>query len=174
MVVIPEEFTADEGDEGMRLRLLLAEAAPRLAAELAQTLPKHDLELVGDASERSRLLPLIDETRPDCVLLDLHVPDLSGLERLAAIREHDLALKAVIYSDIDDPDVVAAALVGGADAYVLTSGCTHDQLALFLLQLTEGTIFEPLDQPLTEDDEPAWREKDEPRRALRATGTGSS
>lgn len=121
-----------------QLRVLLADDHPIFLDGLRLLLPEQGCEVVGEAADGSAVLALITQTRPDAVLLDVQMPRMSGLQCLAAIRERHPGLKVVMLSGIDDPEIVAAALEGGADAYVLKAGCVLDQLAGFLLQLARG------------------------------------
>ena len=64
--------------------------------------------LLGDAASR----------RPDCVLLDLHMPGMSGQEILARIRERDGHAPVVIITAHDTPQTREQCLAAGAAAYL--------------------------------------------------------
>jgi len=57
---------------------------------------------------------------PDAVLLDLYLPDMSGMEVLRRLREQEstLTLPVLLLSVVDDPNVKAQALRLGADDYI--------------------------------------------------------
>lgn len=54
----------------------------------------------------------------DIVILDLNLPDIRGLEVLAAIRAAQPALKVIIFSMYEDPALVSRALEAGAQGFV--------------------------------------------------------
>lgn len=77
---------------------------------------------VGDAVRVLRKSPL-----PDIVLLDLMLPDASGMELLRQMRAKDYFdnLPVVILSAIVDPDQIRTALETGADRYVTKPNLAH-------------------------------------------------
>lgn len=77
-------------------------------------------EVVGVAHTGAEAMTLARELRPDLVLLDVHLPDLSGLEVLAGLRTGDAADPFVLMiTAADDAATVTAALHGGATHYLV-------------------------------------------------------
>ena len=77
------------------------------------------LDVVGEAGngeEAVRLAGLLD---PDVVLMDLALPDMTGVEAARRIRETSPEIKIVILSAYDDQDYIVAAMDVGAAAYLL-------------------------------------------------------
>jgi FixJ family two-component response regulator len=60
-------------------------------------------------------LAAMDDLQPDCVLLDLHMPGMSGFEVLAQLRGR---LPVVVITGHDTPEAEARSLAGGAAAYL--------------------------------------------------------
>ena len=56
--------------------------------------------------------------RPDCVVLDLHMPGMSGLQVLRHLRESQAPLPAVVITAYDEPATRDACLAAGAAAYL--------------------------------------------------------
>ena len=56
--------------------------------------------------------------RPDCVVLDLHMPKLSGFDVQARMAEAGLRVPVIIITGHDSPESQARALSGGASAYL--------------------------------------------------------
>ncbi len=75
--------------------------------------------LVGEAADGREGLALILRARPDLLLLDLNMRDMSGLEVLRAIKQADLDTRVVMVTVSDDADDLVAALRAGADGYLL-------------------------------------------------------
>src|SRR6266542_1263301 len=99
-----------------RLNLLLADdhslvfEAIRLALQ-----DEDDLEIVATAEDGSRVLPLVERTKPDLVVLDLKMPGIDGLTLLEHLRERFPEIRIAILSVID------AALRIGAHAFISKS-----------------------------------------------------
>lgn len=79
-----------------------------------------DATVVGVAHRGDEALELTAQLRPDLVLLDVYLPDLSGLEVLRALRTGAADDPFVlVVTAADDADTVAAALHGGALHYLV-------------------------------------------------------
>jgi len=60
----------------------------------------------------------IDDHEPDCLVLDVHMPDLSGFDVQAALAVGHAAMPVVVITGHDTPDSRARALKLGASAYL--------------------------------------------------------
>lgn len=80
-----------------------------------------DVIVAGEAANGTKALELIRDSPPDVVLLDVKMPDLSGLETLRRIRERWPDLPVVILTMYDDPEFIDEALRSGAAGYLLKS-----------------------------------------------------
>jgi two-component system nitrate/nitrite response regulator NarL len=128
----------------MKTKVLIADDHPLVRSGVRRALEEeHDIEVVGEATNGAKVLPLIGQTGPDLVVLDISMPQLDGLTCLDQIRKRYPDVKVVILSASGDPDRVQAALARGAKAYVLKSVDVRD-LASALRQAMEGTVFQAL------------------------------
>ena len=99
--------------------------------KLARMAPEMQLEVV--TTLRAALEQLASECPPyDVVLADLSLPDGSGLELLAHVRERELQLAVVIITGSGDQDAAVAALKAGADDYLVKRTEHGDSLPLVL------------------------------------------
>jgi DNA-binding NarL/FixJ family response regulator len=105
---------------------------------------QEDIEIVGEADSGEKVLPLVGQTGPDAVLLDVRMPGMDGLAVLERLREKYPAIAVVMLSAIDDPVLVRAALERGASAFVLKHVDPRD-LGSALRQSVTGSIFRPFD-----------------------------
>jgi two-component system chemotaxis response regulator CheY len=76
-------------------------------------------EVVGEANNGQEAVEAFRQCRPDVTTLDLVMPEASGLEALAAIREEDPEAKVLIVSAIAQPEVLEEALRLGASDFIV-------------------------------------------------------
>lgn len=77
------------------------------------------LEVVGEAGDGAQALTLVAELAPDVVVLDVNMPEKSGLDVTMELREEAHPARVLILSMHDDPEYVLQAVRAGADGYVL-------------------------------------------------------
>jgi two-component system response regulator NreC len=78
-----------------------------------------DLEAVGEAGTAREAIFEARSTKPDVVLLDVVMPDQSGLDVLPQLLHERPETKVLVLSMQDDPQYVRAAFAAGASGYVL-------------------------------------------------------
>ncbi len=113
----------DDAALRQRLRSIVAEVAPQAACAEADSLGQARAQL------QARHFGL--------VLLDVGLPDGSGLDLLPWLNEHAPASEAVVVSSPGDDATVLHAIQGGAVGYLLKNG-GDDELALSLASLQRG------------------------------------
>lgn len=96
-----------------------------------------DLELVHVASSGVGALVAVDEHHPDVVLMDLHLPEVSGIEATRQITEQHPGVAVLVLSMLDDDDSVFAALRAGARGY-LVKGAQPDEVLHALRATANG------------------------------------
>lgn len=77
------------------------------------------LEVVGEAGNGEEAVRLAGLLAPNVVLMDLALPDMTGVDAARRIRETSPETKIVVLSAYDDQDYVVAAIDAGATAYLL-------------------------------------------------------
>jgi DNA-binding NarL/FixJ family response regulator len=86
-----------------------------------------DIAVTGSAGSGAEALALVQRERPDVVLLDLELPDRSGLDVILELKAALPEVRIVVFSAYGGEERVAAALSRGADSYVL-KGTPSDEL----------------------------------------------
>ena len=101
-------------------RVLMVEDHPDIA-DLYQLKLQLDGYRVAVASDGAAGLRLARSLTPDLILLDIHVPQLDGLQVLAALREDEATdeVPVVICSEDDNPQLIKEAQRLGAAAYLV-------------------------------------------------------
>jgi response regulator of citrate/malate metabolism len=91
-------------------------------------------EVVGEARTGAEALDAVREQRPDLVLLDIYLPDMTGLEVLRALRAGADPVDVLVVSAARDLDTVREAYRGGAVQYLIkpfTADAMRERLTEF-------------------------------------------
>ncbi len=107
------------------IRVLWADDHYRLLTPV-QTLLERRFELVGTVSDGKAALAAARKLRPDVVVLDISMPELSGIDVARELQADEDRPAIVILSVHRDPAIVSAALDAGALGYVLKPGAGRD------------------------------------------------
>src|SRR6185503_19976656 len=78
-----------------------------------------DIHVVGEAGNGSEALERAKNLKPDILVLDIRMPEMTGLEAAARLSEFAPATKAVILSMHDSEEYVLQAVASGAYGYLL-------------------------------------------------------
>ncbi|WP_335934153.1 response regulator transcription factor [Streptomyces sp. PTD5-9] len=78
-----------------------------------------DIEVVGEAGTAEDALVRIPATRPDVAVLDVRLPDGSGVEVCREIRSQDENVKCLMLTSYADDEALFDAIMAGASGYVL-------------------------------------------------------
>jgi len=104
---------------------------------------EHDLSVCGEAADGQEVLDQVERHRPDCVVLDITMPRLGGLETLERIRRMHPRTRVVLLSVHGDPPLIESAVSLGADAYVLKNASAAELVAAVRAVLAGGNYFSP-------------------------------
>jgi len=77
------------------------------------------IDVVAEAEDGQTALELVDELRPDVLILDLHLPRVTGIEVARRLQAGGSATRILVLSAYDDDDYVFAAMDAGASGYLL-------------------------------------------------------
>ena len=78
-----------------------------------------DMEIVGEAGTAAQARARIAATQPDVALLDVRLPDGSGIDVCRDVRSQSPATGCLILTAYDDDEAIYAAVLAGAAGYVL-------------------------------------------------------
>jgi response regulator of citrate/malate metabolism len=107
--------------------------------------------VVGQAATGATALAEVERLDPDLVLLDVHLPDLSGIEVLRRLRADGNDVGVVMVTAAREADTVRAAAAGGAASY-LVKPFEHDDLATRLETFRQSWLaLRDLDTPEQDD-----------------------
>ncbi len=120
------------------LRVLVVDDHPLfrfgLCAALAQ---RDDIEVVGEAAGGQAAIEAASGTQPDVVVMDLHLPDLGGVEATRAITNANPHVGVLVLTMFDDSESVFNAMRAGARGYLL-KGAEPDELVRAVQAVARG------------------------------------
>src|SRR5476649_2958889 len=102
------------------IRILIADDHELMRAGIRSLLEKvSDVEVVAEAGDGREALRLIEEHRPDVVVMDIMMPELNGLEATARAAGRFPGSRVLILSMNASPEFVLQSLQAGAAGYLL-------------------------------------------------------
>lgn len=123
------------------IRIVLAEDHHLVRQAIHALLERaNDMAIVGEAADGQDALELVQELRPDVLLLDIAMPRLDGLQTAARVRSLNLPTQVVMLSMHQDEATVRQALQSGALGYVL-KGSVYEELLLAIRAVSRGEPY---------------------------------
>jgi two-component system response regulator NreC len=122
----------------MSIRVLVADDFPLMRQAVVAALSSHpDIEVVGEAADGEEALAGAHANRPDVLLLDLYMPNLSGMGVLARIRDELPDIRVLVMTASEKHDSLVQAVGAGAAGYI-TKRSTVQQLCEAVLTVHNG------------------------------------
>ena len=85
-----------------------------------------DVEVIAEADDGAEALRLVEAHQPDVAVLDVRMPEITGVEATRRIKERFPQVGILILTAYDDAPYVFALLQAGADGYVLKTASGND------------------------------------------------
>ena len=109
------------------IRVLLADDHAIVRAGIRQFLEQEgDIKVIAEVENGQEACVLIEQEKPDVVVLDIQMPKMSGIEVTRWIRSHHLSTGILILTAFDDEPYIQAVLQAGANGYVLKTADPGD------------------------------------------------
>jgi DNA-binding NarL/FixJ family response regulator len=111
------------------VRILAVDDHPLLREGIAALIANEpDMKLVAEASNGREAIDQFRKVQPDVTLMDVQMPDMSGIDALIAIREEAPNAKVIVLTTYGGDALAMRAIKAGAQAYVLKGLVRKDLL----------------------------------------------
>lgn len=101
------------------MRILLAEDHPIVRQGTRLYLQSMGVQVIGEATNGREAVELARKLQPDVVVMDIHMPELTGIEATRRIRHENDDIRVLILTAYNEPAYIHALLDAGADGFVL-------------------------------------------------------
>ncbi len=126
---------------GRSLRVLLADDHPVYRLGLRALLTSLDgFEVVGEAATGAEAVARTRELQPDVVVMDLHMPELDGIEATKSIVRADAGAAVLVLTHSDEDQSLLDAVLAGERGYVIKEAGT-DAIVRAIQDVASGEMI---------------------------------
>lgn len=100
-----------------------------------------NVAVVGEAENGAHAIEMVEQCKPDLLLVDINLPDINGLVLTRKIREKHPLLRVLVLSMHDSKEYVSESLRAGASGYVLKNSPSREIIAAIEAIATGGTFY---------------------------------
>lgn len=157
----------------MKIRVVIAEDQNMVLGALAALLEtENDIQVVGQAHDGKEALKLTLQHKPDLLLTDIEMPEMTGLEVAAELKQRGSSSRIIILTTFARPGYLRRALHSGASGYLLKDSPASALADAVRRVHSGGRVIAPelAVETWSEDDPLSDRE----RQVLRLAAEGSS
>jgi DNA-binding NarL/FixJ family response regulator len=101
------------------IRVILADDHAMIRRGIRRLLEKRsNILVIGESSTGRGAIQLVDELRPDVLLLDIEMPDMKGYQVARELRRKQAPISILALSTCDDDHFIAETIQSGMDGYL--------------------------------------------------------
>lgn len=130
-------------------RVVVAEDESLIRIDIVETLEDNGFEVVAEAADGEKAVALVEELRPDLVVMDVKMPLLDGISAAEIINRKRLA-PVVLLTAFSQRELVERAAEAGALAYVVKPFTPNDLIPAIEVALSRATQIEALEDEISD------------------------
>ena len=100
-----------------------------------------NIEVVGEATDGLEALAILETVQPDLLILDIRMPNLTGIEVVEKLRSQNNLIKVVMLSMHESEEYVLKSIRAGADGYLLKGSSKEEFLKAVQTVANGGKYF---------------------------------
>ena len=121
------------------IRVFLADDHPPLRAGMKARLEQEeDIVVIGEAGNGKDALKMATELEPNVLVLDMEMPEMTGLDVANKLKEQDSLIRVLVLSAHEDPEYIIRLVEGGAAAGYLTKQESLDTIVAAVRGVARG------------------------------------
>lgn len=127
-----------------KIRVLVVEDQPKILKNQLKLLASYpELEIVGTAVSGEAALEEVERCKPDVILCDLGLPQMSGMDVTREVKAKHPNIEILIFTIFDEEDKVLEAIKAGASGYLL-KGAEADKIVEAIKEVKSGgSVIQP-------------------------------
>jgi DNA-binding NarL/FixJ family response regulator len=130
--------------ESQHIRCLVADDHPAILSAITEFLQEEGIDVVAQARNGREAFEKIQATGPDVAIVDLQMPELSGIDLARRVMEERLETRVLLYTGHGDRALLSEAVDVGARGYVLKEAPLPDLLRAISTVAEGGTYVDPV------------------------------
>jgi two-component system nitrate/nitrite response regulator NarL len=100
-----------------------------------------NIEVVGEATDGLEALKIVEVNKPDLLILDIRMPNMTGIEVVEKLRDQNNTVKIVMLSMHESEEYVLKSIKAGADGYLLKGSSKEEFLKALHTVANGGKYF---------------------------------
>jgi DNA-binding NarL/FixJ family response regulator len=122
------------------IKIILTEDHQLLRDGIKALIASENIVIIGEASTGAGLWKLMEDSHPDIILMDISLPDVSGVELTRTLSERYPDVKVLILSMFTDESFINQAIKAGAKGY-LHKNTTREEMLMAIDAVYTGNEF---------------------------------
>jgi DNA-binding NarL/FixJ family response regulator len=122
------------------IKIILTEDHQILRDGIKALIASSNIEIIGEASTAAELWKLLETNIPDIILMDISLPDISGIEITRIVTEKFPSIRVLMLSMFTDESFISQAIKAGAKGY-LHKNTTREEMLIAIESVYTGNEF---------------------------------